>query len=391
MGKSLKRHFRPFTDEKLISDTPIQINIPEQYYIKEDGSIKKIGCQSPSTFFPPRYTSSLASLIEALKVEGYWKNDGYGAICNSNKSLIDHIQRLLEDLGIHVTRGLIIKVKVDLNVEKSQVAVFKNGTAVKFHVQDTQIRNTRVKRIVFHVPCVSAEYMLKIGGAVHNLSVEIQDTHVKARCELPAFVYISLRFRSLTFSCLLKDALKEDGGKKSRTIRLNELLKRSPLDVIIAAFSMIVDCEGSVDYYRLFRRIRVRMTNKQYIEDWVNLLNSLGINSSLFKDELYGLCIQGNEDFRKLVNYGFNLHHSVKKAKFQKLLNSYKRLQVSRNTALHFYQEQLKRMGYPVTARELASVVGKSKRVVSHYLKKLSEKNMVSVKKDVVPYSYSFF
>lgn len=153
---------------------------------------------------------------------------------------------------------------------------------------------------------------------------------VEVRCELPAFVYVNLRFRSLTFSCLLKDALKENGGKKSRTIRLNELLKKSPPNVIMAAFSIVVDCEGTIDYYRLLRRIKVRTKSKKYLEDWQDLLNSLGIHASMVEDDgLYNLCIQGVEDFRKLMNYGFTLHHSVKRAKFQKLLDSYKRFQVS--------------------------------------------------------------
>lgn len=225
MVKSLKQRIRPFTGEKLVNNTPVQIHIPDQYSIEEDGSIKKIGCQSPAVFFPLRYTKQLASLIEALKVEGYWRNDGYGSICNSNKSLIDYIQTLLENLGIHVTRNLIIKVNVDLDVEKSKVAIFKNSKAVKFYIQDTQIKNTKVRKIVFNVPYTSAKYVVRIGKNEYNLSTEIYDTRVEVQCELPAFMYTNLRFRSLTFSCLVKDALHENGGKKSHTIRLNESLK----------------------------------------------------------------------------------------------------------------------------------------------------------------------
>jgi hypothetical protein len=364
--------------------------VPNQYIIKEDGSIKMVGCLSPPVSFPPWYTNRLASLVEALKVEGYWK-DGFGSICNSNKPLIDYIQRLLQDLSIHVTRSLIVRVKIGFEVERNKVKVFKDGKPVKFHIQNHQIGDTKVRRIAFRAPYATAEYTLKIGEGVHGLFINIRGTHVQVQCRLPAFVYINLQFRSLTFSRLLRDVLGEKGGKKSRTIRLNELLEKSPPDVVMAAFSMVIDCEGSIDCNGLKRRIRIRMTNRRYLEDWLNVLNSLGIHASLFKDGLYGLCITGIEDFGKMMGYGFELHHSVKRAKFQKLLNSYKRFQVSRNSALNFYQEQLKKVGHPITAQGLASIVGKSKRVVSQYLKKLSDKGLIFIEKSSMPYLYSFF
>jgi len=225
---------------------------------------------------------------------------------------------------------------------------------------------------------------------LHDLSIKVHDTHIEADCELQTFVYVNLKFRSLTFFSLLRDVIGENGGKKSHTIRLNTLLKKSPPSVIVAAFSMVVDCEGSVDYYKLSRKIRIRVANRQYLRDWLNLLNHLRIRANVYKDgALYALCVEGAEDFRKLVNYGFNLHHSVKRTKFQKVLRSYKRFQISRNSALTFYPQELRKVGHPVTARELAFIAGKSKRVVSHYLKRLEDKNLVKVDKNGMPYFYS--
>jgi len=388
VGKSLKRHFRLFTDEKLISNTPIQINIPEQYYAKEDGSIKKIGCQSPSIFFPPRYTSSLAGLIEALKVEGYWRNDGYGCICNANKPLIDYIQRLLENLGIHVTRSLALKVKVDPDTEENEVEVFRDDKLVEFHIQKSPFDKT--KFIVFRAHEPAEKYFLKVGKRSYDLSIKAQDNCIETGCELPTFAYINLQFRSLTFSSLLKDVLRENGGNKSRTIRLNTFLEKSPPNIIMAAFSMLVDCEGSINHYNLFRRIKIRMVNRQYLMDWLKLLNRLGIHTITYKDgALHALCIEGAEDFRKLVSHGFELHHSVKRTKFQKVLCGYKRFQISRDNALAFYSQELRKIGRPVSARELAMIIGKSKRVVNHYLKILDDKNLVMVNKTHLSYLYS--
>ena len=372
----------------MVNNTPVQIHLPDQYSIEEDGSIKKVGCLSPSIFFPPRYTSHLASLIEALKVEGYWRNDGFGSICNSNKPLIDYIQRLLETLGIHITRSLTLKVKVDLNTEENEVEVFKNCKPVEFYIQKSPFNKTRF--IVFRAHECTEKYFLKVGKHSCDLSIKVQDTRIEIDCELPAFVYVNLQFRSLTFFSLLKDALEENGGNKSHTIRLNTFLEKSPPNVIMAALGMLVDCEGSINYYKLFRRIKIRMVNRQYLMDWLNLLNRLGIHTILYEDgTLYALCIEGAEDFRKLVSHGFKLHHSVKKTKFQKLLCSYKRFQISRNSALVFYPQELRKIGRPVSARELALTIGKSKRVVSHYLKILEDKNLVKADKTRFPYLYS--
>lgn len=379
-------HQTPFTGEKLVSNTPVQIHLPAQYSILEDGSIKKVRCLSPSIFFPLRYTNQLASLIEALKVEGYWKH-GYGSICNSNKPLIDYIQRLLGNLGIHVTRSLTLKVKVDPNVRKKDVEVLRDREPVKFHIQKSPFNKTKL--IVFRAHEVAEKYFLIIGKSSYKLSIKVHGNHVEVRCKLPAFVYIDLQFRSLTFTSLLEDAIRENGGKKSYIIRLNTLLKKSPPNVIMAAFGMVVDCEGSIDHYKLFRKIRIRMANRPYLEDWLDLLNRVGIHASIHKDgALHALCIEGAKDFRKLVDYGFNLHHSIKRFKFQKLLLSYKRFQISRGSALIFYLQELRKIGRSITAQELATAVGKNKRTVNHYFKKLEDKNLVRVDKRQLPYFY---
>lgn len=373
----------------MIKNDFVPLQIPDCYEIKSDGRIKKIGCKSPAISFPTKYTEKLASLVEALKVEGYWREDGYGAICNSNRSLIEYVQKLLENFGIHVTKSLILKVNVDLGIKSDEIRVFRGSKAKAFRIQNTQLRGTRVKRVVFSAQYEPTEYEIKVKGKTYRLSVSIHDDFFEVKCGLPTSSYINLRFRSLTFSSLLADTLKEKGGEKSGDIRLNRLLKKSPPRVVVGAFSTVVSCDGSVDHYEKYRRLRVRMKSKAYLEDWAKLLDSLGVNASIYKDDLYGLYIQNRVGFRKLVNYGFNLRHSVKKSKFQELLKSYDRFQVPRNEALNFYYRQLKEIGRSVTAKELASKAGKNKRTVSHYLKKLSEKDLINVEKGSIPYHYS--
>lgn len=156
--------------------------------------------------------------------------------------------------------------------------------------------------------------------------------------------------------------------------------------MIIAAFSMVVDCDGSIDHYGVRRRIRVRMRNQAYLGDWANLLGSLGIGASIHRTEL---SIDDARSFIKLVNYGFDLHHSIKKVKFQRLLNSYKWVQAPRNGAVNFYLENLRKIEMPISAREFALILGRSKSVAGHYLLKMERRGLVNVNKCRLPYTYS--
>ena len=132
------------------------------------------------------------------------------------------------------------------------------------------------------------------------------------------------------------------------------------------------------------------MRNKKYLQDWKKLLRKFGIEARFSQntDLEYGLYIEGWEDFDKLQKLGLKLYHSKKVKKLEEILKSYKRNQVSRNSAYEFYIQKLKEIGKPVTAREFAEKLGKSKRVVNHYLTRLIKKNLIKVNKQEVTYFY---
>ena len=56
---------------------------------------------------------------------------------------------------------------------------------------------------------------------------------------------------------------------------------------------------------------------------------------------------------------------------------------------MKFCIKKLKEISKPVTAREFAEKLGKSKRVVNHYLVRLMRKNLIKVDKSKVAYLYS--
>jgi Mn-dependent DtxR family transcriptional regulator len=72
----------------------------------------------------------------------------------------------------------------------------------------------------------------------------------------------------------------------------------------------------------------------------------------------------------------------------QEIFDSYKRNQISRSSANHFYVRKLKEIGKPIRARDFAEKIGKSKRVVNHYFVRLIRKGLIKVDKTKLTYLY---
>ena len=190
------------------------------------------------------------------------------------------------------------------------------------------------------------------------------------------------KFPRKKFLLFLKDYLKNN-----KEVEIQDFLYNSSNDHVMSAFSALVDSEGSVDHYGLKRAIRIRMYSPKYLKKWNKLLSKFSIESShsTKKSGEAELLIYGLEDFSKLVNLGFNLHHSKKENKLAKILSSYERNQVSRNSALRFYKSKVNRIK---TSKEISEETGKSQRVVMHYLKKLRESKLIGFEKKDRQYYY---
>lgn len=157
----------------------------------------------------------------------------------------------------------------------------------------------------------------------------------------------------------------------------------------MSAFSSLVDCEGSVNWYGLKRIIRVRMKEKEYLLQWSKLLKKHGIYNYLRENKNeWELNLAGWEDFDRLEKKGFLLHHSKKAKKWKEIMNGFKRNQISRGSYKKFYIRKLKNMGKGVTSKEFAMKLNKSERVVSHYLLKLKREGLIKCDKSVWPYLY---
>jgi len=158
----------------------------------------------------------------------------------------------------------------------------------------------------------------------------------------------------------------------------------------MSAFSALIDCEGSINWYGLKRSIRVRMMNYDYLKQWSNLLKKLEIKNNLRKnsEKEYEITIYGWENFDKLNKMGFKLHHSKKIERWNKIMEGFKRNQISRGSYKDFYISKLKRLNKKTTAKNFAIYLNKSERTLSHFLSKLEKQNLIKRDKGSWPYLY---
>jgi hypothetical protein len=324
-------------------------------------------------------------LLEALKVEGYWSTKHREALIdNKNLPFMRNIERILKDIGISCTKRFIIKIQPeDQDFKKRDIKVIFKEVEIGFHLERSPFNKN--KKIVFMLPYNKTQKtLLKFKNQAKRLKIKDGKENVEINIDkkFKAFGYLRLRFFDIKFIKFIDRNVKNKG---SLNIRVNKSFSKMSHKFIMAAFSALIDCEGTLDFYRHFRKIRIRMFNHKYLSDWKKILGNLGIAS---RHDREGLTIEGWEDFNKLKEFGIKLFHSEKKRKWHKILNSYKRNQISRNKALDFYLNKLKEIEKPITAKEFAKITNKSKRVVNHFLKKLAEKNLIKIEKLKTAWKY---
>lgn len=321
-----------------------------------------------------KITPEIVYLIETLRTDGYYSLKNREAeIQNKNLPFLIYIENTLKQNKINYGKRLLIKVKIS-EFERDDVKLLQNEKEIRFHIEKSPFDGSR--KVVFNLPFKSQNLDIKIKESTFPLSVIIGNEEVITKCEFLSFGYTEIRFHNIKFLRFL-DSLKE--------------IKIKNIEFIMSAFSALIDAEGMLEYRGLYRKIRIRMKDKDYLENWKAILKSFDIKSNFGKDEkgLYKLEIYGWEDFDKLVKMGLKFHHSKKIRKFDIIMNSFKRNQVSRNTGKEFYLKKLKEINRPIAAVELSKTINKNKRTVNHYLLLLERSGKLNVDKNKVPYVYS--
>lgn len=321
-----------------------------------------------------KITPEIVYLIESLRTDGYYslKNREAG-IQNKNLPFLRYIEDILKQNKINFGKRLLIKVKIP-EFEKEDVKLLQNEKEIRFHIEKSPFDGS--KKIAFNLPSNSQNLDIKIKEDIFPLSVIVGDEEILTKCEFLSFGYSEIRFHNIKFLRFL-DSLKE--------------IKTKNTEFIISAFGALIDAEGMLEHRGFYRKIRIRMKDKSYLENWKVILKSFDINSNFGRDEkgLYKLEIYGWEDFDKLIRMGLRFRHSKKIKKFDVIMKSFKRNQVSRNTGKEFYLKKLREISRPITSEELSKITNKSKRNVNHFLLLLERNEKLIVDKNKIPYVYT--
>ena len=325
-------------------------------------------------------------LIESLKVEGYWSTKSYTlTLQNKNIPFLNHIEELVRDLGIIIpSKRILLKIKLPDETKKEEVKIIEGNKELSFHIEKSPFDNSKIKAVT-SLP-YKKEYQLNLicGDEATPIRIRCLDNELIYESKLKCFIYKDLRFPKIE---LLKFLDKYCGGKKK--FHIEEFLFNANDKKVISAFSALIDCEGTITWYGLKRNIQIRMRNKKYLEQWRILLKKFDVICRLEQDkDGWGIVIEGWEDFDKLKKMGLKLYHSEKAKKFEELMFGFKRNQISRGSYKQFYVNKLKEINKKTTIEEISKRIGKSKRTVNHYIKKLREERLVDIDKSQWPPLY---
>lgn len=325
-------------------------------------------------------------LIETLKVEGYWSRKSFTlSLQNKDIHLLNHIEGIVKNLGINISKRLLLKIRLGDNAKKEEVKLIWKNKNLNFHIEKSPFDNNKVKAVTSLPYKKNYELILLYNNKSISINIKLRKDKIILESNLDCWIYTDLRFPTKRMLDFLEDYC---GNKKK--FHLEEFLLNSNEKLVMSAFSALVDCEGSIDFYRLFRRVRIRMRNKSYLNQWKDLLLKHNIKARLQKnnEKEFELCIEGWQDFNKLNELGFKLYHSKKSEKWGKMLKGFKRNQISRNSYKEFYINKLKEISKKITSKEFAEYIGKSKRTADHYLSKLKREKKIFCDKTSWPHLY---
>jgi hypothetical protein len=280
-----------------------------------------------------------------------------------------------------------VKIKLPSNdLTKENISIKRDNKLLHFRIEKSPLsKNIKATFMTPYSNTINAEIL--INGEVNHLYIEEKKDEFFISSELKSFAYLELRFWNIDFINFLENYVCT---KESKNLRVEKRLFQLPKRYVFSAFSALMDAEGSLDYYRHTRRIRIRMNNLSYLKDWKNILSKFEIHSHFSEEKKFKqLVVSGWEDFDKIQNSGLNLYHSLKREKWKKIMNSYKKKQVSRGTACDYYIKKLEEINKPISAKEFAEIEKKSKRVVNHYFTIMDKNNLIKIDKSKVRYMYS--
>jgi len=325
-------------------------------------------------------------LIETLKVESYWNLKNFAlTLQNKDVPFLNYIENIVKNLEINISKRLLLKIRLKDNTSKEEVKLIWKNKELNFHIEKSPFDNNKVKAVT-SLP-YTKHYDLLLVHRKKEIPIKIKclKDNILANSEIDCWMYKDLRFPTKKLLNFLEEYC---GGNKN--IQVEEYLLNANSNIVMSAFSALIDCEGSINWYGLRRVIRIRMRNHNYLKQWSNLLKKHNIRCKLRKnsDKEYEITIYGWHNFDRLNRKGFKLYHSKKAKRWIEIMKGFKRNQISRNSYRIFYVNKLKEIDRKITSKEFAEYLNKSKRVIDHYLSKLAKEKLVLKDKGSWPYLY---
>ncbi len=328
-------------------------------------------------------TEKTSYLLEVLKVEGYYNfNNNSLSLQNKNLPFLRRIEEIVTELGMNISKRLLIKIRLPDKTKKEDVKIYEKDKEINFHMEKSPFDENKVKAVTSRA--YQNVYNLKVitGGIVKEIEIKILGDEILYKGDLECWAYKDIRFPNKRIFSFIR---KYDKNKND----FSEYILREDTKIIMSAFSALIDAEGSINWYGLTRKIRVRMRNKSYLKEWNSLLNKLGIGCRFSKNKIdWEITISGWEDFNKLDRYGIKFYNSKKLKEWQEMMKGFKRNQISRNSYKEFYINKIKEGRKGITAEQLAKQLNKSKRVINHFLHKLEKDKLIYHKHGKRPYLY---
>ncbi|MBR9706063.1 hypothetical protein GOV14_03450 [Candidatus Pacearchaeota archaeon] len=324
-------------------------------------------------------------LIETLKVESYWSKDNFTlTLQNKDIPLLNHIEKIVSNLNINIGKRLLLKIRLPENTKKEDIQLILGDKKLNFHIERSPFDVSKIKAVTSLPYKKNYILSLKYRNKKIPININCSKNNIMCNCSLDSWIYKDLRFPTKKLLDFLE---KYCGGNK--ILKVEKELLNANKEKIMSAFSALIDCEGSINWYGLKRIIRIRMKDKDYLQQWSTLLKKQGIYNYLRKNKNeWELNMAGWEDFSRLEKMGFKLYHSKKADKWKKMMQGFKRNQISRGSYKEFYINKLKELNKKISAKEFAQYLNKSKRVANHYLLKLEKENLIKCDRNNWPYLY---
>ena len=324
-------------------------------------------------------------LIEALKVEGYWSSRNFTLVIqNKNLPLLKHIEEITKNLGVKVGKRTLLKVRLNDNSQKEDIKILFGKKELNFHIEKSPFDENKVKAVISLPYKKNQRILVDYNNKEYPLNIKYLKDKISCKGDLECWAYGDLRFPSRK----ILEFLDKYANKKK--LEIGNYLSSKNTDLIASAFSALIDCGGSINFYGLKRLIRVRMRNKDYLEQWSKLLTKIMIGCKFRRnnEKEYEINISGWEDFDRLSKIGVRFYNSKKEKEWKEMMIGFKRKQISRGSYKEFYIRELRELNKKITSEEFANHLKKSKRVVNHYLSKLKKDRLVQYDKTHWPHLY---